>query len=445
LKKIIGVLMFATLSISLVANEINNSKTIMNLDGLLNLVKQNKEIKISEFKRQMSVFDFKKTKALDYGTLDLNIQGLRTDHSGAIFGMKLNERVVKGADLNPASNFAAINYPEDRSSWESKLTFSLPLYTGNKISAYKKITKELITISTLDKQNLINKKQFEVKKGFYSIVLIEELIIQIGTIKTNTEFLRNSVNELKIEGYATKTDLLLIDARLAEIDSLLHQLNTNKELALHFVSFLTSKKIDGITYTKDNLIFTNISDDKLLTQNIDIQKAKKAIEIKKNQVLVSSSAYLPEVGLMGEYGSNNENMFGNLKDHDYYMIGVGAKWNIFNGGATNNDYSKAKINLLKQKTTLNYAKEGLLLKADDIRTKIKNLNFKLNSLNKEKAYKKQIFENFKESHKEQRASMNDVLIHQSKYIQTLMKLEENKNLRYEEIFKFETLYNGEEI
>jgi outer membrane protein TolC len=421
------------------ANEISTSKTIVTLNDLLTLVNDNKEIKMSEFKRQMSISKHKQTKALDYGKLDLSLQGLRTNHSGAVFAMKLNEREAKMSDLLPVDN---LNYPKVRSSFETKLTFSLPLYTGGKISAYKKITKKLIDISRLDKKNIVIQKRFEAKKGFYSIVLIKELIMQMNTIKTNTTFLRKSVNQLNIEGFATKTDLLMIDSRLAEVDSLLSQLKTNKDLILHFLSFLTSHNISGSTHDKNDIEFKDTLDSTILMQNIDIQKAQIAIEIKKNQISVASAEYLPEVGFMAEYGSNDEKLFGNFTDHDYYMAGIGVKWNLYSGGATKDGLSKAKVDLLKQKMTLALARDGILLKADDIRTKIKNLNFKLNALNKEKEYKKQIFENFKESHKEHRASMNDVLIHQSKYIETLMKIEKNRNLKFEEIFKFETLTDG---
>ena len=439
MKKIINVLFLTILSIPLIANDSN--KNIMSLNDLLGLIKQSKEIKISEFEKQMSIFDYKKTKALDYGSLNLQINGLRTDHSGAVFAMKLNEREVKSQDFALEN----LNYPDDRSSFESKLTFSLPLYTGGKISAYKEITKKLMNIAGLDKNNLLIQKIFEVKKGFYSIVLIEELTAQINTIRKNTLFLRESINQLEIEGFSTKTDLLMIDSRLSEVDSILSQLKTNKELALHFLSFLTSHPVSDIIHIKDNIYFKDISDNKILMKNINIKKAEIAIDIKKSQINISSSDYLPNLGLIAEYGSNDKKLLGNFSDHDYYMLGFGAKWNLFSGGSSKNDLLKAKVDLLKQKMTLALSKEGILLQADDIRTKIKNLNFKLEALNKEKKYKKQIFKNFEESHKERRASMNDVLIHQSKYIETLMKIERMKNLKYEEIFKFQTLLDGEKI
>jgi len=411
--------------------------TKMKLDELLSLVQKSKIVQMAEFERQMSLFKHKEIKALDYGKLDLKIQGLTTNHSGAVFTMKLNERVIQGSDFA----IAGINNPDSRESYESKITFSLPLYTGGKISSYKKITKKLVAISNLSKKDMINQKSYEVKKGFYSIILLKNLITQITNIKTNTLFLRESVKQMRIEGYATKTDILLLDARIAEMDSLVHQLQTNKELIFHFISFLTSTKVTDISYD-DSMIdirFNDILDSDILTQNIDIQKANKAIEIKREQLSISRSGYLPQIGLMAEYGSNDEKLFKNFHDHDYYIVGVGASWNIFSGGATLNNTERSKVDLLKQQTTLSYAKEGLLLKADDIRTKIKNLNYKLNALAKEQEYKKEIFENFKESHKEQRASMNDVLLHQSHYIQTVMKIEENQNLKFTEIFKFQTL------
>ncbi len=435
MSRVISLILLAVLSCW--ANGGVGDQNSMKLNQLLLLVRDSKVVQMAEFERQMTLFKYEETKALDYGTVDLQMQGVNTNHSGAVFAMKLNEREVKLADFAPNS----LNYPDSRDSFGTKLAFKLPLYTGGKISAYKEITKRLIDIAELDKRDLILQKSFEVKKGFYSIILLEQLITQINEIKSNTLFLKSSVKQMREEGYATKTDMLLLDARVAEIDSLINQLKTNKELILHFLSFLTSSKVGDISYDKGSVgvVFEDALDSDIITKNIGIQKAKTAIEIKKHQIEIASSQFLPDVGLMGEYGSNDERFLDNFSDHDYYMVGLGVSLNIFSGGASTNKEQYEKIDMMKQKKRLSYAKEGLLLQADDIRTKIKNLNFKLQALVKQKRYKKEILESFKESHREKRASMNDVLIHQSNFIQTVMKIQENQNLKYSEIFKFQTL------
>lgn len=411
------------------------------LDELLNLLQQNREIKQAEFEEEIAQFKQKEAQAKNFGSLDLQIQMIRSNDPLTVFGMKATGRSIELADMSIDN----LNYPSVRSAYNSKLVYSLPIYTGNKISTYEKIAKKLSKLAALDKKALIVEKKYELKKSYYSIVLLDNLIEQMKTILQNTKILKQSTKKLLEEGYATKTDLLQVEARLEEINALLSQLDTNRQLAYHFLRFLTASNVSKIEHPKAKVDFKDYANDEILSKNLMLQKAKVGVDITKDKINLSTSEYLPQIGLIAEYGSSDEKFLNNFKEHDYYTFGLGFKLNLFSGGATKYAHESAKIDYAKQKLSLAHAKEAIVLQAEQIRTNIKNYNAKLRSLYKESLYKKEIFENYKKSYTQHYGSMIDILIHQSKYIESLMNIEEVENKKYEEIFKFEKLIDGGQL
>jgi len=416
------------------------TETSMTLEALEKMLPENKDIQLAEFQYQLQRYEKQKADGLSFGTLDISLQGIRTNSPYVIFGTKMIERTIKSTDLSPE----ALNNPDTRNIYDSKLIYSFPIYSGGKITAYQKIATILEHISSLDKQHKIVEKKALLRQTFYKIILIEKLIEHINTIKENTIFFRNSVVALKNEGYMTKTDILQLEARVEEINNLLYELDTNRELAFHLLRYLTASQVTRIQIPQKEIVFKDVSNQDLLNNNTIIQQAKQAIEIQENQIIIAKADLLPQAGFSVEYGTSDRKLLNNASEHDSYIAGIGFKWNLFNGGITKNAIESAQMAFLQKKVTLSKAQEEIVLNVNDMRTKIKNLTSRIDALNKEKDYKKQVYDNYKESYKEQHSSMLDILTYQSKYIEALVAIEKAENEKYEEIFKFEILMDGEE-
>ncbi len=55
---------------------------------------------------------------------------------------------------------------------------------------------------------------------------------------------------MRKEGYTKNTDVLEIEAKLAEVNSMLNQARLNKELAYQFLSFLLNRDVSSIRGVK---------------------------------------------------------------------------------------------------------------------------------------------------------------------------------------------------
>jgi outer membrane protein TolC len=429
------------------------------------LKKENLELKVSKFEAQMKALEVKAVEGMNYGKADLTVAGMRSNDAGNVFGFKLQSREATFGDFGAEefmNNFGAcqggdmqacrdmynkppenLNHPKARNHFQTKLSYMLPLYTGGKLTQYGKITRSLHKMSLLDSKKLLNQKIFETKKAFYDISLIENYIFHLSKIMQNIKKLENVIVHMKKEGYAKETDLLEVEARMAEAGSMYNQAKLNRELAYQFLSFLLNKEVESIKKVKDTAPMPKVTTEMLENSNLDIRKAKLGLHITEDAVTLEKSRYLPEVGAFAEYGSADNGLWNDFTQKDAYTVGMQVKWNLFNGGSDAAKLEQAKIQYLKTKSQVALARKGIALKAKKLKTEVLSANADIQSYRKQYTFAKRVYKNYQARYKEGMVSISDVLIKQSKELEVLLKLLTAKNKRNTKVFELDSLVNKE--
>ncbi|PTB83844.1 TolC family protein [Sulfurovum lithotrophicum] len=430
----------------------------LNLDTALQMLKENNlELKISRFNEQMKSYESKAVKGQNYGKLDLSLTGMRSNDAGNVFGFKLQSREATFGDFGFAEfdtqnpnilnvQPQALNYPDARNYYQTKISYMLPLYTGGKLSEYGRITKTMQRMSQYDTQRLLNEKIFQTKKSFYDISLIQNYIYNLSKIIKNIKHLENIINNMEKEGYAKEIDALEVQARLAEAQSMYNQAKLNRDLAYQFLSFLLNTEVKSITKVNDMATMPKVHMDDVENNNIDIQKAKLGLEVTQMAVEVEKANYLPTVGAFGEYASADDSLWNEFTQKDSYTVGVQVKWNLFNGGSDDANLEKARVNYMKVQDQVALAKSGIALKVKKLQTEILSKNADVKSYQKQLEFARKVYENYSSRYKEGIVSITDVLIKQSKELEMLLKLLTVKNERNTKIFELNSIINsGENI
>ena len=442
------------LSLPLFANVEN-----LTLSTALEMLKEkNLELKISRFNEQMKAYEAKAAKGQNYGKLDVSLTGMRSNDAGNVFGFKLQSREATFGDFgfaefdmsgvtNPLPVAPqALNYPEARNYYQTKISYMLPIYTGGKLSEYGRITKAMQRMSKFDTQKLLNEKIFQTQKAFYDISLIQNYIYNLSKIIKNIKHLEDIINNMEKEGYAKEIDALEVQARLAEAQSMYNQAKLNRDLAYQFLSFLLNTEVKSIKKINEMAQMPKVSMNDVESNNLDIQKAKLGLEITQMAIGVEEANYLPTVGAFGEYSSADNTLWNEFTDKDSYTVGVQVKWNIFNGGVDNANLEKAKVNYLKVQNQVALAKSGITLKVKKLETEILSKNADVKSYEKQLHFAKKVYENYSSRYKEGIVSITDVLIKQSKELEILLKLLTVKNERNTKVFELNSIINtGENI
>lgn len=427
----------------------------LSLNQAIKIVKQdNLELKIARFNEQMKHYEAKAAEGYHYGKLDVTVMGMRSNDAGNVFGFKLQSREATFGDfgfaefdMSGATNPLpvapqALNYPDARNHYQTKISYMLPLYTGGKLTEYGRITNSLHRMSQYDTQKLLNEKIFQTKKAFYDISLVENYISNLSKIIHNIKRLESIVRTMKKEGYAQNIDLLEVQARKAEAQSMHNQAKLNHDLAYQFLSFLLNTEVASIKRVNDMAPIPHISISELEANNIDIQKARLGLEITKMAVNVEKSNFLPTVGAFAEYSSADDELWNEFQDKDAYTVGVQVKWNLFSGGTDAANLEKAKVNYLKVKDQVELAKSGIALKVKKLQTEILSNNSDVRSYKKQLRFARKVYENYSARYKEGIVSISDVLIKQSKELEMLLKLLSVKNRRNTKIFELNSILNA---
>ncbi len=425
----------------------------LTLQDALKIVKlDNLQIKIANFDKQIAQADIKKIKAQNFGTLDFIQTAARSNNALSVFGFKLTSRKATFNDFG-FSQFGkitnstppdALNYPGDYSFFQSSLRYKVPIFTGFKLTSYKNIAQSLKKMKTLNTQQLIHTKVFQVKKIYYNLSLISNTIKQLNIILKNINMLKATAKQMVKEGYATNIDILEVEAKRANIKRLLNQMQINEQLLYQYLDFLLNKKITSIILPSQNVKMPNITDQKILLDNINIKKAEAGLNISHNLVKASESSYYPSIGAFAQISTADNTFLGNANKHKAYTVGAKLTWNIFSGGLDNAIIQKAKIQQLKAGTRLDLAKQAILLKVEKIKTQIKSFNYKIDSLKQSLKLADAIYKNYQDRYHEQLVSINDVIVKQSKEIQIILKLQAIKNKRNNSIFELQQISNEEQ-
>lgn len=219
-------------------------------------------------------------------------------------------------------------------------------------------------------------------------------------------------------------------------------MEANKKLLYHYLSFLLNENVTEIELPASDYPASLISEEDVLSNNTDLQKAAQGLEIRDRLVDLAYAPFLPQIGAFAEASSADDTFLGNFNDHKAYTVGAKLSWNLFNGAVDKNALEKARIEKIKTTTEVELAKKGIALQYDKIRTEIESLNSQVNSLEKELELADTIYKNYEGRYHEHLASMSDVIIKQSQQIEKVLNLQMVKNQRNERIFALEKLSNG---
>ena len=451
--------------LSLFSTMLLNAAPLTLDEAIAVLKQQNLEIKAAQLEAKSAHSDVSLASGYHYGTLDFTQDAVRSNDAGNVFGFKLSSREATFGDfgfndfLTPlgimmgggtvdqqqllATQPHDLNYPDYQNFFQSKLTYMLPLYTGGKISSYTTMAKEMEAIKQLDSTKVTDEKIYELRKSYYDMALLEHSIGQLKIIQKNITILHTTTQQMVKEGYAKKVDLLEVESKKANIDRLIAQMEGNKKLNLHYLSFLLDQEIKEITVPTDDRATTTLTQSDILASNSDIQKTQHALELRASMIDAANAPLLPTVGAFAQASTADNAFLGDFSDHAAYTVGAKLSWNLFNGGIDTANIEKSRIEHLKTSTQAQLAKKGIALQYDKITTEIANLDVQIVSLEKELELSTQIYRNYEGRYKEHLSSMSDLLIKQSMQIEQIINLQAVKNQRNERIFALEKLHNGD--
>ena len=392
-------------------------------------IKNSKDLQKQKLNIESSKLDIENIDAVSYGKFSLSEEISRTNHSGYVFNSKLSSREATFNDFGftPSAMAQAmagqnvipdnLNYPSARNNFNTKLTYDIPLFTGFKLSNQKDILKLQKQANTIKYHLDVKELEFEVLKAYNSAVIAKDFIKALEKAKEAITFMRNGAIAFHKEGLVTKIDVNEAKVYESNINSQLLESKNNFQLALAYLSFLSSDESISDVEDLKNLYFKFPNEkelysqalenrDEVKMQNIQVNASKKNIDIAK-------AAYYPSVFSRLEYGYNDDTLTLS-EDKDYYMAMVGITITLFDNTRSIEkqksqiEYQKANLNEEKLKDAIKLELKKAVL---NLETKEKILLEKMEAKN----LASDILEQAKLQYKNQLISMTTLLQQEANY------------------------------
>ena len=421
-------------------------------------IKNSKDLQEQKLNIDSSKLDIENVDSLSYGKLSLSEEMSRTNNAGYVFSYKLASREASFNDFG-ASQFQGtnslgvepdnLNYPEARNNFNTKLTYDIPLFTGFKLTNQKDILKLQEKANNI-KYNLdVKELEFEVLKAYNSAVVAKDFIKALEKAKEAIVFMRNAAMAFHKEGLVTKIDVNEAKVYEANINSQLLESKNNFQLALAYLSFLSSDETITDVQELKNLYFKFPNEKELYAQALENRDEVKMQDIQvnasKKNIDIAKASYYPTVFSRLEYGYNDNTLTVDT-DKDYYMAMVGISITLFDNTRSIEkqksqiEYQKASLNQEKLKDAIKLELKKAML---NLETKEKVLEEKIEA----KTLANDILEQAKLQYKNRLISMttllqqeanfrkNEALLIQAKYEKSLalasLNLVLGKNIKEE--------------
>ena len=417
-KKLILLSLPAILFCSTINFESAIAKTLLN----------NKSLKAKKLSIKNAKLDLENAKGYNYGTLTFNENIAKSNNALNAFGMKLTAREAQMKDfgftvLPPAGTDVgemapdALNNPEARTNYETKLTYEVPLFTGFKLSNAKTMAQLQIKANEAKYKHDEKQLGLEVLKAYNGAVASKYFIEATSKAKEATSSFVYFALEMFKEGFVTSIDVKQAQVYDMKINSLLLEAQNQYSLSIAYLKFLTNNKeitdvsdFATIDISKENLNllqnkgYKNRDDFKWMQQNEKTMKSKIAFE---------QSGNYPMIGAHLEYGYNDD-QFNNINsEKDYYTMAIGLEYKIFDGFKISTAVQKAKIEYAKTKHYLEYMKDGITLQIEKASLTLKTKKSVLKQKLKAKNLADEVLEQASQMYKNQLMKMSDLLMQQA--------------------------------
>ncbi|MEA2019555.1 MAG: TolC family protein [Campylobacterota bacterium] len=355
--------------------------------SLSKTIDNNKGLKAKQLEIEKSKLDLEEAKGYNYGSLVFNENISHTNNAGYVFGMKMASREAQMSDFGfTTANFAqmqtamgagqeiggtqpdALNHPDARTNYETKLTYKVPLFTGYKLQNAKKMA-QLQILAKKAKYSYDEKALgLEVLKAYNGAVASKEFIKATKKAKEATSSFVNFASELFNEGLVTSIDVKQAKVYDMGVDAKMIEAQNRYDLALSYLKFLTSD--DTITDVGN---FKNINNDITSLKSLqdkahqfreDFRWMRYNTDTMRSKIDFDSADNYPMIGVQVEYGYNDDQLNNIDGNKDYYLGAIGLSYTLFDGAISSSKIQKAKIEYKKTKHYFDYMKDGIKLEIE---------------------------------------------------------------------------------
>jgi outer membrane protein len=371
----------------MIAQVDNNSNSGMNkplmeltLKDAINLALQNNwDIKLSEKEIQKANEQISEAYANAFPRVDVKGNYTRNIKLPVMF-------LPPNTSFNPTDQVQTFELGASN-NWDASVTLSQVIYS-QKVNTAIKIADEYAELSRAGNQSVRNDVVLGVKKAFYGVLLMQELVKVsrhgYDVAKANYD----NVSAMYKQGVASEYDYLRAEVQLANSTPMLTQMENNFEMSKNLLKNILALDVQTPIKVVGEFVYTELPTSILEEHGINSIDANPLVKqlgiqaslLDKN-ITIERSEYFPTLAAFGTYAYQTQDNTYNFKDYLWaksFMVGLSLQYTLFDGFRRGARIEQATID--KEKVELNKRKleDGLKIRViqamngmDEARKRIK--------------------------------------------------------------------------
>lgn len=327
-----------------------NAQAALSLDDCINMAKENnKQIEASDWLLKSTQYDSRSAKSYFFPSISVSGNALYSTIDG---GYSSGVGMLPVLDANGMPTGQTAYFPgidlKYRFGWifSAGVKFEQPIYMGGKIMTAYRMSKIGTEIAQQNKRLTESEVIVETSKAYATVVRCKELIQVATSYNTLLKELMRSVESAKKRGMKTQNDVLKVQVKLDESELTLRRAENGYRLAMmnlcHYIGrpLTDNIDIDGNLPSVD--VSANQSTD--ITARPEYQILEGKSKLAHNQISLARSEYLPQVGLVGQYGyANGVKLNGTkLLDSWNFLVGLQVSIPIYDFGRRSSKINSAR-------------------------------------------------------------------------------------------------------
>lgn len=251
------------------------------------------------------------------------------------------------------------------------ITLTQPVFMGGQIKALNEIAGYGKELAKAARNSLTQDVIYAVDEFYWLVVSLKEKKSLAESFVNLVDSLRYNVQEMLVEGVATKSDLLTVEVKLNEANIALTKVENGLTLSRMALAQICGLPVHTQMELEDEQLrhaATAVPDMQCDMADVygrrqDLEIVRQSINLLKGKERLAKGEMLPKIGIVGAYSFSNPNVIDGFEKRfgGGFSVGAAVTIPIWHWGGNLNKYKAAKSNTTAQRLLLEDLEEKVQL------------------------------------------------------------------------------------
>lgn len=287
---------------------------------------------------------------------------LRSNNPVAAFGTDLNQGTFSLMDFQMSDP----NEPDIAEDYITRLSVEQPIFAGGRITSGVVGANQMKKAAEAGVDQVAQNVRYEVERSYLDVLRATRFVDLTKQVVSTMERHRQTAGDAFAGGLVLESEVLQADVYLAKARVSLLEAENNRRLAMAKLNYLMGEHQDAVwdlaEPPSDECAFPATGEliDAAWADRADLTAMEHRVRAAKAGKLGAAGAFLPEIGIRGEYDFHDEeDLFGDQAED--WTVYVAAKWELFSGFRDASRTAKAAADQKVAETRLRQMREGIAL------------------------------------------------------------------------------------